>query len=108
MIPLKKALGKELVKRKRKTLEKKSFRLEDYLFKQQLAFVQDPSLNTIAVCSRRAGKSSAVAADLVLTADRNPECTALYVTGTRSDAKKIIWKEILKFNRIHNLGGVPN
>lgn len=108
MIPLKKSLTKEIVKRKKKTLERVSFKLEDYLFPQQLKFVQDPSLNTIAVCSRRAGKSTAVAADLVLTADRNPECTALYVTGTRSDAKKIIWKEILKFNRVHRLGGVPN
>jgi hypothetical protein len=108
MIPLRKSVGKELLKRQNKTLKKVLFKLEDYLFPQQLKFVQDPSLNTIAVCSRRAGKSTAVAADLVMTADRNPECTSLYVTGTRSDAKKIIWKEILKFNRTHNLGGVPN
>lgn len=108
MKPLKKSLGKELVKRQRQAIEKKLFRLEDYLFPEQLAFVRDPSLNTIAVCSRRAGKSTSVAADLVLTADTFPECTALYVTGTRSDAKKIIWKEVLKFNRIHALGGIPN
>jgi Terminase RNaseH-like domain len=108
MKPFKKSLGKEIVKRLNKANEKKLFRLEDYLFPEQLAFVNDPSLNAIAVCSRRAGKSTAVAADLVMTADRTPECTSLYVTGTRSDAKKIIWREILKFNRIHALGGVPN
>jgi hypothetical protein len=102
------AAGKELLKRKHKILEKISFKLEDYLFPEQLKFVQDTSLNTIAVCSRRAGKSTAVAADLVLVASRNAECTALYVTGSRSDAKKIIWKEILKFNRVHGLGGVAN
>lgn len=89
-------------------LQKPVFRLEDYLFAEQLEFVQDKSLNTIAVCSRRAGKSTAVAADLVLTGVGTPECTALYVTGTRSDAKKIIWREILKFNRVHQLGGEPN
>jgi hypothetical protein len=105
---LKKAVSKELLKRKAKEIKKISFNLEDYLFPEQLAFVRDKSLNTIAVCSRRAGKSTAVAADLVLTADQNPECTSLYVTGTRSDAKKIIWKEVLKFNRTHQLGGIPN
>jgi hypothetical protein len=108
VIPLKRSVGKELLKRKKKDIDKVLFKLEDYLFPEQLNFVQDPSLNTIAVCSRRAGKSTAVAADLVMTADRNAECTALYVTGTRSDAKKIIWKEILKFNRVHKLGGIPN
>lgn len=108
MIPLQKGLNYELLKRKHKALEKGSFRLEDYLFQEQLAFVTDPSLNSIAVCSRRAGKSTAVAAVLVLTADIYPECTSLYVTGTRSDAKKIIWREVLKFNRVHNLGGVAN
>lgn len=49
-----------------------------------------------------------MAADLVLTASQFPECTALYVTGSRADAKKIIWREVLKFNRTQRLGGVPN
>lgn len=108
MKALKVSLDKEISKRQSKELEKKAFKLEDYLFPQQLQFVQDPSLNTIAICSRRAGKSTAVAASLVMIAHQNAECTALYITGTRSDAKKIIWKEILKFNRIHKLGGIPN
>lgn len=88
--------------------KKSEFKLESYLFDKQLSFVNDKCLNTIAVCSRRAGKSTSVAASLVLTAYTFDDCTALYVTGSRSDAKKIIWREILKFNRMHNLHGIPN
>lgn len=82
--------------------------LSNYLFDKQLAFVQDNSPFKVAVCSRRAGKSTSVAGDLVETAYTHPDCTTLYITGTRSDAKKIIWGEVLKFNREHNLGGTPN
>lgn len=103
-----KALVKALQKRKISKAPAEQFRIEDYLFPQQLTFVQDHSAFKCAVCSRRAGKSTCVAADLVMTACTIPECTALYVTGTRSDAKKIIWSELLKFNRKHQLGGVPN
>lgn len=108
MQPLKASFAGEILKRKAQTKKKAEFRVEDYLFPEQLRFVSDPSLNTIAICSRRAGKSTAVSADLTLTAYKTPDCTALYITGTRSDAKKIIWKEILKFNRVHSLGGTPN
>lgn len=96
------------LKRQLKEEKLKSFKLEDHLFPQQLAFVADPSSNVVAVCSRRAGKSTAVAADLVMTATKTPDCTALYITGSRADAKKIIWTELLKFNRTYKLGGVPN
>lgn len=106
---MQKSYNSEIIKRKIKNAPKAElFRIEDYLFPQQLKFVQDTALNKIAVCSRRAGKSTSIAADLVLTAVNTPECTALYITGSRSDAKKIIWREILKFNRLHALGGVPN
>lgn len=82
--------------------------LEDALFDKQLAFVKDPSPFKVGICSRRAGKSTSIAADLVKTAHSTPECTSLYITSSRSNAKKIIWDEVLKFNRIHDLGGVPN
>jgi phage FluMu gp28-like protein len=70
------------------------FRLEDHLFGEQLAFIQDPSPNKVAVCSRRAGKTTACAADLVHTAINNPGTVSLYITLSRNNAKKIIWKEI--------------
>ena len=94
-----------------KELEKRSnkpFRVEDYLFDKQLSFVQDPSPFKLGMCSRRAGKSTACAADLVSTALEFPNCTALYVTGARTDAKKIVWAEVKRLNETHGLGGLPN
>lgn len=84
------------------------FKLEDHLFKEQLAFVQDGAPFKTAVCSRRSGKSTGCAADLVYTAHSTPDCTALYVTGARTDAKKIVWSEIKKFNKRYAFGGVAN
>lgn len=99
---------KLLLKRKKESPENNPLVLADFLFDKQLTFVEDDSPFKVAVCSRRSGKSTSVAGDLVATAYGTPECTALYVTGTRTDAKKIIWAEALKFNRKHNLGGVAN
>lgn len=100
-----KAITKALNSRKKPS---KVVALEDFLFDQQLAFVKDPRTFKVGVCSRRAGKTTGIAADLVQTAISTPDCTALYITGSRASAKKIIWDEILKFNRVHSLGGVPN
>lgn len=82
--------------------------LSDYLFPEQLAFVMDPAAFKVAMCSRRAGKSTACAADLVYTANVTPDCTALYVTGARTDAKNIVWAEVKRFNDAHKLGGKAN
>lgn len=93
----------ELLKRR-----KSNFKLKDFLFKEQLSFVNDPSPFKTAVCSRRSGKTIACAADLIHTSITNKGVTSLYVTLSRSNAKKIIWPEIKRINRIFNLGGVPN
>jgi hypothetical protein len=100
-----KAAKKALLERKR---EIRPFDFTSYLFEPQLKFIKDPSPFKVAVCSRRAGKSTVVACDLVETAYTTPNCTSLYITGTRTDAKKIIWQEALKFNREHKLGGIAN
>jgi phage terminase large subunit len=81
------------------------FRLEDFLFDKQLKFVQDPHEFKVAVCSRRSGKTIACAADLIDTAINNPEVVCLYITLSRNNAKKLIWPEIQKINRVHHLGG---
>jgi hypothetical protein len=81
------------------------FVLADFLFDKQLKFVEDPRPFKCAVCSRRAGKSVACAADLVHTAVNNPDTICLYITLTRSSAKKIIWPEIKRLNDKYELGG---
>lgn len=103
-----KTLQRALSKKKRVKTEAFRFRLEDHLFKEQLAFVLDTSPTKVAVCSRRAGKTTACAADLVYTAINNPNTVSLYITLSRNNAKKIIWREIKQLNKNYELKGVEN
>ncbi len=98
------AAARELAKRQ----QPKLFKLENYLFDKQLAFVQDKAPFKTAVCSRRSGKTVACAADLIDTAISNEGVVCLYITLSRKNAKKIIWKELLNINRIYKLGGHPD
>lgn len=87
---------------------KPRFKLEDFLFKEQLALAHDPAKFATAVCSVRAGKTIACAADLIYTAISNPGTTGLYITLARSSAKRIVWPELHNINRRYELNGVPN
>lgn len=81
-----------------------TFRLEDYLFKEQLTFVQDSSPFKIAVTTRRAGKTTACALDLLHTALNHPDTSCLYITLTRVEAKRLVWREMKRANAKFNLG----
>ena len=84
------------------------FRLEDYLFAQQLAFVRDPAPFKIAVTTRRAGKSTSCVADLVATALETPECVCLYITLSRKNAKRLVWPEFKRINKRFRLRALAN
>lgn len=81
------------------------FILENFLFKEQLKFVLDPSPFKTAVCSRRSGKTVSCAADLINTAVKFNGINCLYITLSRNNAKKIIWKDLIKINEQHKLRG---
>lgn len=99
-----KNVWKELQKKKTiKKTKSKVFSLEKFLFPEQLAFVRDPAPFKTAVCSRRAGKTISCAADLVDTALRFADTVCLYITLSRKNAKRILWKELKKINRDYNL-----
>jgi phage terminase large subunit len=101
-----KRLSSSLVERElAKRSQPIAFNISNFLFDKQLAFVQDPASFKTAVCSRRSGKTIACAADLIDTALKNPGVVCLYITLSRKNAKKIIWKEMLAINRDYNLGG---
>lgn len=85
-----------------------AFRLEDFLFKEQLALALDPAKFATAVCSVRAGKTVTCAADLIATSLATPGFVCLYITLARSSAKRIIWPDLHKINREYELGGTPN
>ena len=78
------------------TVTANRFRVEDYCFDKQVAFKRDPARFKVAVCTRRAGKTVACAADLIETASEFRDVVCLYITLSRKSAKKIIWKDLLK------------
>lgn len=99
-------IERELEKRQRaRVIRSTLFDITQFLFTEQLAFVQDPSPFKVAVCSRRSGKTVACAAHLIDTALQNDNVTCLYVTLSRNNAKKIIWRELLNINIAFQLGG---
>lgn len=85
-----------------------NFSVEEYCFREQIDFIRDPARFKTAVCSRRAGKTIADAAYLIDEASSHDSGICLYVTLTRSNAKKLIWPELLKINHEKKLGGEPN
>lgn len=90
---------RELQRRKSKPV----FSAEDVLFSEQLSFVTDPSPYKVAVTSRRSGKTVSCAVDLILTALKFEETVQLYITLSRSNAKRLIWPEIKKMCRKYEI-----
>jgi len=88
--------------------QQKAFTLEDFCFGKQLEFVKDPSPYATALCSRRAGKTTGCAADLVHTAIGREGIVCLYITLNRLSAKRIIWPDLIKICREYNLGAKIN
>lgn len=84
------------------------FKLDTFLFDKQLKFVLDPRPFKVAVCSRRSGKTVACAAHLIDVAISNSEVICLYITLSRNNAKKLIWRELQKINRNYELKGVED
>lgn len=82
--------------------------LDAICFPEQLAFIRDPKPFMSASCSRRAGKTEVCAYDLLDTATKNNGVVCLYITLTRTNAEKIVWKKIKDINDQYNLGGIPN
>lgn len=86
----------------------RKFNLSQFLFDKQLEFVEDPAPFKVAVCSRRAGKTISCAAHLIHTCINTPKITCLYITLSRNNAKKIIWKELLAINEQFKLKGMTD
>lgn len=86
----------------------KKFNITSFLFDKQLAFVEDPAPFKVAVCSRRSGKTIACAAHLLHTAINNADVMCLYITLARTNAKRIIWRDLRKMNKDYGLNGVEN
>jgi len=74
------------------------------LFPQQRDFIFDPSKRKAAICSRRAGKSTAGGAYLVKEVLTGVEGDVAYIGLTRGAAKKVMFQPLLRMNQKYNLG----
>lgn len=107
MSKLDKAIIFEQLQKRKAIPKEKQFNIDEYCFDKQLKFIKDPAKFKTAVCSRRAGKTEACAADLLNTALTFPHVTCLYVTLSRTSAERIIWRTLLRiladFNIPHKI-----
>lgn len=102
-------VAKILAQRRLKDVSvRNEFKIEEFLFAEQLAFVKDPARYATACCSVRAGKTTACAADLIDTALKFQGTTGCYITLARSSAERIVWPELKRINREYKLGAFPN
>jgi len=82
----------------------RSYRWQEDLFEQQLAFINDPSSFKTALCSRRAGKTYASCYYLIETASKHPDSLSAYIALTRTSAKRLMWMELKRANRKYHIG----
>ena len=99
--------NKLLTEAKKRAEQKNTFSLSDACFDKQLQFITSPVKRKVAVTSRRSGKSSACARDLLFEA-MHQKGDVLYVTLSRVTAKRIIWRELLKLNEKYKIGAVAD
>ena len=78
--------------------------IQDTSFPQQDAFVQDKSQFVAALCTRRAGKTNALALRFFRTMKEYPGSLSRYIALTRESAKDIMWPVLQEMNERFNLG----
>lgn len=80
-------------------------RVRGLAFPKQLAFLDDPARLKAALCTRRAGKSTAAGLMIVDGMLRRPGSSSLVIGLTRESIKRIYWKDV--FFKIRDDAGVP-
>lgn len=70
------------------------FSVDEFCFGAQKSFIKDLSRFATAVCSRRAGKTVGIAADMIDTCNNEANVICLYITLTAANARAIIWNDI--------------
>ncbi len=100
-------LKEELERRqklKKEKKDRKEFVMKDYCFKAQYDFLrgQGERFRT-AVCSRRAGKTVGIVADMYDTCLTEPNVNVLYLTVTKENARNIIWGDIVRLRDTYSI-----
>lgn len=92
----KQALLAELQKRKEES-ETPKFDFKKFTFPAQYNFFRGSNKRfKNAVCSRRAGKTIGIAADMIDTGLKEKNVNLLYITITQQAARSIIWGDLMK------------
>lgn len=72
------------------------------LFPEQDLFINDKSQFLAAICTRRAGKTNALALKFKATMDQHPGSLSRYIALTRDSAKDIMWPVLEDLNERFN------
>ncbi len=94
--------------RRRNPLTPIQLDLKALCFPEQIAFIEDPADQAVALCGRRAGKSSAARLLLVKTALDRPGTISALVAPTRVMGKKLHWLRLLALLRHLCIGFTSN
>ena len=79
----------------------------DGTFGAQREFVEDKSKLKAAVCSRRAGKTEAIAAWLLEGGWDSPGETSVYIALSKPHCRRMLWRTLIRIERRHHLGLWP-
>lgn len=82
----------------------KKIRKEANTFPAQDLFIEDHSQFIAALCTRRAGKTSALAVRFKRTMDKYPGSLCRYIALTRDSARDIMWPVLQEMNDANNWG----
>lgn len=74
------------------------------LFREQIAFVEDPSRNKAALCTRRAGKTSLWSRYCTVVALKNPKSLIRVWGIARLRTKQLLWQEFKDVCARHKIG----
>lgn len=73
------------------------------LFPQQLDFIDDPSRNKVALCTRRAGKTSMWSRYCTIVALQHPNSLIRVWGSSRLRVKQLLWREFLDVASRHKI-----
>ncbi len=73
-------------------------------FPKQNDFVNDPARFIAACCTRRAGKSSALALKFLQSMIKHPKSQSLYLSLTQESAKQIMWGILQEMDDRYKIG----
>lgn len=80
----------------------------EILFPKQADFAKDPDTRKLALCSRRAGKTTVAADALIQAALKYPAVQFPYIALTRESAKRIIWTMLFELLEKYGIPFKPN